>query len=386
MIPIYIGVILNKKILFLSGTRADFGKLKSLIESVDKSEGFEYKIFVTGMHLLSKYGSTYKEIEKSGFTNVHKFINQYLGEPMDMILANTIQGLSHYVCEERPDMIVVHGDRVEALAGAIVGSLNNILVAHVEGGERSGTIDELIRHSVSKLSHIHFVANEEAQKRLLQLGESEESVIVFGSPDIDVMKSGTLPSIEKVKAYYDIPFEHYHIVMFHPVTTEVESIEEYTNNLVDALLSFEEENFIVIYPNNDHGTNEILRTYKRLEKRNNIKLFPSVRFESFLVLIEEAKSIIGNSSAGIREAPIYGVPTLNIGTRQNLRYLSPSIHNVSYETQDMIDNIQHVIDIKERYAPSEYFGKGDSAEIFIELLKSDSLWAISPQKVFHDRL
>lgn len=381
-----LGVILNKKILFLSGTRADFGKLKSLIHAVDDSERFEYTIFVTGMHLLSKYGSTYKEIEKSGFSNIYKFINQYLGEPMDMILANTIQGISHYVCEEKPDMIVVHGDRVEAMAGAIVGSLNNILVAHIEGGERSGTIDELIRHSVSKLSHIHFVANEEAKTRLLQLGESQESVVVFGSPDIDVMKSDRLPSLDEVKSYYDIPFEHYHVVMFHPVTTEVKEVEQYANNLVDALLSFKSENFVVIYPNNDHGTNEILRVYQRLENQHNIKLFPSIRFESFLVLTEEAKSIIGNSSAGIREAPIYGVPTLNIGTRQNLRYLSPSIFNSSYETEDIVSNIKEILMLEERYEPSEYFGKGNSAELFIEMLKSDTLWSISPQKIFHDRL
>lgn len=386
MMSICLGVILSKNILFISGTRADFGKLKSLISIIDSSENFKYKIFVTGMHLLSKYGSTYKEIEKSGFHNTYKFINQYLGEPMDMILANTIQGLSHYVCEEKPDMIVVHGDRVEALAGAIVGSLNNILVAHIEGGERSGTIDELIRHSVSKLSHIHFVANEEAKIRLLQLGESKESIVVFGSPDIDVMKSGKLPSLKNVKEYYDIPFSDYHIVMFHPVTTEVDEVEFYANNLVDALLSFEKENFIVIYPNNDHGTNEILRVYQRLENQKNIKLFPSIRFESFLVLIEEAKSIIGNSSAGIREAPIYGIPTLNIGTRQNLRYFSPSIFNSSYETEEIIVNIKQILLLKERYEPSEYFGQGNSAEIFIELLKSDSLWTISPQKVFHDRL
>lgn len=376
---------MNRKVLFLSGTRADFGKLKSLIQAVDNTEGFEYKIFVTGMHLLSKYGSTYLEIEKSGFHNVYKFINQYLGEPMDMILANTIQGLSHYIHEECPDMIVVHGDRVEALAGAIVGSLNNILVTHIEGGERSGTIDELIRHSVSKLSHIHFVANEEAKSRLLQLGESQESVVIFGSPDIDVMKSDKLPSIKNVKEYYNIPFNHYHIVMFHPVTTEVESIETYANNLVDAILSFKNENFVVIYPNNDHGTNEILRVYKRLEKQKHVKLFPSIRFESFLVLIEEAKSIIGNSSAGIREAPIYGVPALNIGTRQNLRYFSPSITNTGYDKGDILQGLQNILDGTNRYEPSEYFGKGNSAEIFIKFLKSDDLWRISPQKVFHDR-
>jgi len=385
MMNISLGVILSKKILFISGTRADFGKLKSLIHSVDNSSNFEYKIFVTGMHMLSKYGSTYIEVEKSGFINTHKFVNQYVGEAMDMILANTIQGLSRYICEEKPDMIVIHGDRVEALAGAIVGSLNNILVAHIEGGERSGTIDELIRHSISKLSHTHFVANEEAKLRLLQMGESENSIVIFGSPDIDVMKSTNLPSLSEVKKYYEVTFSNYHIILFHPVTTEVDNIEQYANNLVDVILEFKEENFIVIYPNNDHGTNEILRAYQRLENQEHIKIFPSIRFESFLVLIENAKSIIGNSSAGIREAPIYGVPTLNIGTRQNLRYLNSSIFNSSYEKEDIVKKFKDIIIIKDKYKPSEYFGKGDSADIFMQTLNSPKFWDIPLQKVFHDR-
>ncbi|MDD1422367.1 UDP-N-acetylglucosamine 2-epimerase, partial [Dolichospermum sp. ST_sed1] len=154
---------LKKKIIFLSGTRADFGKLKSLIKIAESNDAFEVYIFATGMHMSAKYGSTVDEIYKAGFKNIFAYINS--DNQMDRILARTIDGLSRYVGEINPDMIVVHGDRVEALAGAIVGSLNNILVAHIEGGEVSGTIDELLRHSITKLSHIHFVSNEEAKKR-----------------------------------------------------------------------------------------------------------------------------------------------------------------------------------------------------------------------------
>jgi UDP-N-acetylglucosamine 2-epimerase (hydrolysing) len=374
----------TKNILFLSGTRADFGKIKSLIKVVDKLEGFEYKIFVTGMHLLSKYGSTVKEIEKSGFKNIHKYINQYVNEPMDIILANTIQGLSRYIHEYQPDMIVIHGDRVEALAGAIVGSLNNILVAHIEGGERSGTIDELIRHSVTKLSHIHLVANEEAKKRVLQMGEDESSIYIIGSPDIDVMKSSTLPSIDEVKKHYGIPFEKYHIVMFHPVTTDAENFKVYAKSLVDALLE-SQENFIVVYPNNDHGTNYILNEYDRLKDHNNIRLFPSIRFEYFLTLIEYATSIIGNSSAGIREAPIYGIPSINIGTRQNNRYKSKSILNIGYSKKEILEAIQKATKMTGKSCISEYFGNGQSSELFEKLLQDEDVWKKSPQKLFIDR-
>ncbi len=374
---------MNKTILFLSGTRADFGKIKSLIKVVEDLDGFEYKMFVTGMHLLKRYGNTFREIEKSGFINIHKYINQHIDEPMEMILANTIQGLSRYVYENKPDMIIVHGDRVEAMAGAIVGSMNNILVAHVEGGERSGTIDELIRHSVTKLSHLHLVANNEAKKRILQMGESEESVRVIGSPDIDAMKSKSLPSIEEVKDYYDLHYKDYHIVMFHPVTTELDDFKEYTKNLVDALLE-SGENYVGLYTNNANGTNYILNEYNRLKDNEKFTLFPSMRFEYFLTLIEEAKSVIGNSSAGIREAPIYGVPSINIGTRQNMRFKSSSIIDVAYDKASILQAINYAQDTSERHAPCEYFGSGNSSELFRKLLLDESVWKYSAQKIFMD--
>ena len=165
-----------KKIVFLTGTRADFGKLKSLMTISQNSSEFEVHIFFTGMHMNSLYRSTVDEVIKAGFKNIYKYINHNSGETMDKTLAKTIEGFSQYISHIKPDLIVVHGDRLEALAGAIVGSFNNTLVAHVEGGEVSGTIDELIRHSVTKMSHIHLVANSEAQKRLIQLGEFKKSI------------------------------------------------------------------------------------------------------------------------------------------------------------------------------------------------------------------
>ena len=150
--------------MFLTGTRADFGKIKSLVQILEKQPGFEVFVFVTGMHLQKEYGYTLVEIQRCGFKNIHTFENHTHETTMDLTLAKTIQGLSDYCKSIQPDLIVVHGDRVETLAGAIVGSLNNILVAHIEGGELSGTVDELIRHSVTKLSHIHFVSNDGAAK------------------------------------------------------------------------------------------------------------------------------------------------------------------------------------------------------------------------------
>ena len=168
-----------KKILFITGTRADYGKIKMLMKKVDKNNKFKLYIFATGMHTLSKYGSTWQEITRDGFSNIYQFVNQQNDTKMDITLSNTILGLSNYVNELKPDMIIVHGDRLEALAGAIVGAFNNIRVAHIEGGEVSGTIDESIRHSITKFSHIHLVSNEEARKRIIQLGEKRKTYLLL---------------------------------------------------------------------------------------------------------------------------------------------------------------------------------------------------------------
>jgi UDP-N-acetylglucosamine 2-epimerase (hydrolysing) len=372
---------MKKKILFLTGTRADFGKLKSLINKTENSIDFATYIFATGMHLQKKYGYTVEEIEKCGYKNIFKFINHTSESTMDQTLAKTIEGFSKHVCELNPDLIVIHGDRIEALAGAIVGSLNNILVAHIEGGEISGTIDELIRHAVSKLSHLHFVSNEIAKKRLSQMGEIEENIFIIGSPDIDIMVSNKLPHINDVKNRYEIPFEEYAIVLFHPITTEYSDIASYAKNFVDAILE-KSINFIVIYPNNDLGSNLILNEYNRLSSKINIKIFPSIRFEYFLVLLKHSKFIIGNSSAGIREAPYYGLPTINIGTRQQNRALHDDIINCDYKKENILASID--LALLSKFNKVDLFGNGNSDELFFERLKKTSTWEVSKQKSFKD--
>lgn len=371
-----------KKITFITGTRADFGKLKPLMKAVQNSPCFESQIFVTGMHMLSRYGLTVDEINKAGISNLHTFINQIHGEPMEMVLANTIHGLSRYVYEYCPDMIVVHGDRIEALAGAIVGAMRNVLVSHIEGGELSGTIDDLIRHSVSKMSHIHFVANSEAAERLRQMGECSDNVHIIGSPDIDVMLSEDLPGLQLVKDYYEIAFEEYAIVMFHSVTTELEHLEKDVDILVTSLLK-SELNYIVIYPNNDEGSDMIFYAYRKLEGNPRFRLYPSLRFEYFLTLLKHAKFIIGNSSAGIREAPVYGVPTINIGTRQQQRFRHDSIIEIEFDVINISSAIFAACAMS-RSLPCHYFGHGNSTTGFMSALETKSLWGSPKQKTFQD--
>lgn len=370
-----------RRIVFLTGTRADFGKLKSLIEITLKSGLFEIHIFATGMHMNSKYGRTVDEIYKCGYDNIYSFINHHDFDTMDSILANTIQGFSNYIKEIKPDLIVIHGDRCEALAGAIVGALNNVLVGHIEGGEVSGTIDELIRHAVSKMSHIHFVSNETACRRLIQMGELPTNIFVIGSPDIDVMLSPNLPKFSEARSHYAIPFEEYGLALFHPVTTEVEFMENYARQFVDALLQ-SHNNYVIVYPNNDLGSIEILKQYERLKGINNIKIFPSIRFEYFLVILKNARFLIGNSSAGIREAPYYGIPTINIGSRQNNRALHSEIINSGYSTDEILAAIEMAH--SGSFEKLELFGTGNSNELFLQALTAKNFWQINKQKQFKD--
>ncbi|HEY0046979.1 MAG TPA: UDP-N-acetylglucosamine 2-epimerase [Flavobacterium sp.] len=368
--------------MFLTGTRADFGKIKSLILSLEKHGAFEVFVFVTGMHLQKEYGYTLIEVERCNFKNVHTFENHTHETTMDLTLAKTIEGLSAYIKDVYPDMIIVHGDRVETLAGAIVGSLNNILVAHIEGGELSGTVDELIRHSVSKLSHIHFVSNNDAGKRLVQMGEIESSVFTIGSPDVDIMFSSDLPSLQDAKEHYEIKFDSFAIAMFHPVTTESKNMQEYATAFVNALLD-DHHNYIVIYPNNDLGSRFIIEAYNKLEGNHRFRIFPSLRFEYFLALLKNAQFIIGNSSAGIREAPYYGIPIINIGTRQQNRAVHADILNADYDTISIAETLKDIDNHTTTFQNSN-FGKGNSAELFLEVVSNADIWSINHQKQFRD--
>jgi UDP-N-acetylglucosamine 2-epimerase (hydrolysing) len=373
---------MKKKLVFLTGTRADFGKLKSLIEILIPCEDFEVHIFATGMHMDEKYGMTVKEIQKCGYKNIHTFANHNGEALMDITLSKTIEGFANYVHNLQPDLIVVHGDRIEALAGAVVGALNNILVAHIEGGEVSGTVDELIRHAVSKLSHTHFVSNEDAKKRLLQMGETESSVFVIGSPDMDVMLSQHLPSIGDAKKRYDIAFENYAISLFHPVTTEIESLQLHAADYFAALKN-SGLNYIIIYPNNDMGSEIIMQKINALRTEKNFKIFPSLRFEYFLSLLKNAQFIIGNSSAGIREAPYYGVPTINVGNRQHRRSDNPDIINTANSSSAIENNIRKAVSFK--IAPRRLFGQGGSDLKFLEIISEKKFWKIGKQKIFSDQ-
>ena len=374
----------KRHIAFLTGTRADFGKIKPLIIAAHE-EGCRVSVFATGMHMLPRFGDTILEVQRTipAEIPITSFLNQLDGDTMDVVVANTITGLSQFITEHAPDALVVHGDRPEALAGAITGALRNTRVVHVEGGELSGTIDGVIRHAVSKLSHIHLVANDGARDRLIQLGEHSNTIHVIGSPDLDIMLSPTLPSVHEAKLRYGITFDDYLIAIFHPVTTDLESSALAAEQFVSALIA-SNRNFIVIHPNNDSGFETILEQYKRFESLpDRFRVFESLRFEHFLTLLKNAQALIGNSSAGIREAPMYGVPSIDVGDRQRGRHEGATIIQTPATQSQIEASVLQSTNLK--HTPEKgLFGDGRSADRFRKLLANDKLFTVPVDKVFVD--
>ncbi|MFN3161834.1 MAG: UDP-N-acetylglucosamine 2-epimerase [Rubinisphaera brasiliensis] len=368
-----------KKLLFLSGTRADFGKVEPLARAAQDS-GYDVTFFVTGMHMLEKYGLTKVEVHRT-FPKVAEFVNQRQGDTMDTILSKTILGFSDYVMEAKPDAVFVHGDRVEAFAGAIVCATNYIPCVHIEGGEVSGTIDEMFRHCNTKLSSSHLVSSDSAKHRVMALGESEDQIHVIGSPELDVHLQPSGVTLDEVRDRYQITFEDYGICIFHPVTSEVESMGQQARDLFRSLEQSGRE-FVIVAPNNDPGSEAIFEAIDKLPKER-FRVLPSMRFRHFSELMKNASAFVGNSSAGVREVPFLGIPSLNIGTRQTNRALSEEMQNCLAEDDEAIQAFLRDVWGK-RLPRHSGFGSGRATERFMALLNSGAFWNSPLQKNFVD--
>ncbi|MEC8192764.1 MAG: UDP-N-acetylglucosamine 2-epimerase [Myxococcota bacterium] len=370
----------KKSILFVTGTRADFGKMKPLAIAA-RDAGHAVTFFVTGMHMLRRYGLTKLEVARVEGVERSEFVNQQEGDSQDRILASTVTGFSAYIAEERPDLVVVHGDRVEALATSLVCAINYVRCLHVEGGEVSGTIDEIYRHCNTKLCTGHLVSSEAARRRVVRLGETPERVFVMGSPELDAHLRPSGVTLDEVREHYGIPWADYGIAIFHPVTSEAETMGEQARELFGAL---EESgrNFVVIAPNNDPGSEAIFDVINALPE-SRFRLIPSMRFAYFSELLRNAGVMVGNSSAGVREAPFLGLPSLDVGTRQTNRSTSVSITPAAATQKAVIKRFLSET-WGHRFPSDSAFGEGNAANRFVEILESDALWALPKQKQFFD--
>ena len=370
-----------KKLLFITGTRADFGKIEPLA-SIAKNSGYRIYFFVTGMHLMEKYGLTSIEVARVKGSKREEFINQMEGDSLEKILAKTIMGFSDYLKKIKPDMVLIHGDRVEALGAALVCASENVRSAHIEGGEVSGTIDEVYRHCNTKLCTSHFVSSQSAKNRVVNMGEHPDRVFIIGSPELDTHKENKGISLADVIAYYEIPWEEFGVFIFHSVTSELKDLKEQLEDIFVALRTTK-KNFVIIAPNNDPGSEMIFKEINKLPSER-FKVIPSMRFSYFSILLKNTKLLVGNSSAGVREAPFLGTPSINIGSRQKNRAFSKSVTNYSYQNDPSLDKL---IEKKwgNKHLSDKSFGSGNSSKKFIKILDQKKVWSLKTQKTFFEK-
>ena len=354
-----------KQVLFITGSRADWGKLAPLAAAVHGDPELHARIFVTGTHLQVAYGHTANDI--TALLEQVRMPNRAASP--DLVLAKTVQALATI---DRPDLVVVHGDRMEALAGAIYGLARSLPVCHVEGGERSGSMDEATRHAVTKLATHHFVANEDAAEVVAAMGEDRRRIKVIGSPDLDVMLNSEPLDLRGL-----IPFaaKDYGVFCYHPVTTL--SGDELNRRALEvaAAADLSGENWVVIMPNNDPGHYQIEVALRRLVGPR-FYMQRHLHFEGFLAVLRNAKFMLGNSSAGVREAPAFGVPSINVGTRQNGRYSCPGIIDAPEDRSAILEALAN----PPQAEPDHHFGEGQAALKFMEAVTDSAFWEIPVQK------
>ena len=360
-----------RKICYITGTRADFGLMTNALQAIEQDSDLELEIIVTGMHLLPKYGNTHKEISDSGFKivgNVEVDLSGASGSQMSIALGDQIIGITKVLEANEPDVILLLGDRGEMLAGAIVGIHLNIPVVHIHGGELSGTVDESIRHAISKMSHYHFTATNNSKSRLIKMGELSDNIFVIGAPGLDEISTTTLIPEEALFSQYNIDSNRpFMLLLFHPVVQHVNDIRGQIVTVIESLISFDMQ-ILALMPNADAGGGVIASTLKEYKEKNKIQITTHVTRKIFLSLVSSADVLVGNSSSGIIEAASLGTPVVNIGGRQNLRERSNNVVDVSIEKSQIINGINKAILLNKSLFKNVY-GDGKSSKRIVNLLK-----------------
>ena len=356
-----------------------------MINEIKKSKKLDYLLIVTGSHLLKEHGNTIKDIQRDGYEIKVKF-NMYSknkndsGADMAFSLGNAIIQLSKIVNQLKPDIIVSGFDIGANLAVAIVGAHMNIPVAHLEAGEVTGTIDEPIRHAISKFAHFHFTTNSFATKRLIKMGEDKKYIYTVGNTSLDEIKKITHIPTKQLEKEFDLDFtKPFVIVMQHTVTSEFNQIEKHIKQTLDAIKELNIQ-AIIIHGNVDAGSRKILK----LIKKSKIKQFKTIPFDKYINLLKNATALVGNSSSGKMEAPFLKIPSINIGTRQFGRTKTTSVIDVPYNKNKIKNAINKTIKDKKFLhqikKQKSLYGNGNSSKKIIRILETIDLDKIPIQK------
>jgi len=361
------------KVCYITGTRADFGLMRPVLDQIQADNRFELSVLVTGMHCHDKYGRTLSEVEATGYDvcGVVEVPDDPSGKGMAVNMGLMMQYFVPILDRLSPDVVLLLGDRGEMLAGAITAAHMNIFVCHIHGGERSGTIDEPVRHAISKLAHFHFTSTPQAAERLVRMGERKDHVYQVGAPGLDgITELATIARNDLMVEAGLEPSLPVALMLYHPVLQEEGTAYQDTKMIVSSLLECGLQ-VVVLEPNSDAGREDISRALSAYRDNEKVKVYRHLPRRSFLSWMAGVDLMIGNSSAGIIESGSFGTPVINIGTRQALRERNINVHDISLEDGDIKGLIGELVG--ERFPPNNIYGEGKAAQRIVKLMSEIEL-------------
>ena len=381
----------------VTGTRAEYGLLSRLLKMIKKSPATQLQVIATNMHLSPKYGNTYQEIEKDGFTIDYKIPIIEENDKNDAVttvksMAKALAGFADAYNELKPDMVVVLGDRYEILAAAEAAMIERIPIAHIHGGEvTEGAFDDAIRHSITKMSQLHFASTEEYRHRIIQLGEQPERVFNTGAIGVENVKKLSLLSKDEIEREIDFKIDDNTIlVTYHPVTLGKRTAKDDIEDFVSALEERKDIRIIFTMPNSDTGSQFIVDAINRFVERNPIrsKAYKSLGVVRYLSVMRQVAAVVGNSSSGIVEVPSFGIPTLNIGDRQKGRIAGESVYNCAPDKESILNGLNIIFSNSFKELASVVrnpYEKANTAEEIFKVISTYPLEQLN-QKHFYDIL
>ena len=384
-----------RKICVVTGTRAEYGLLSRLMRMIKDSPETQLQIIATNMHLSPKYGNTYQEIERDGFTIDCKIPIIDENDKDDAVttvksMAKALDGFADAYNELKPDVVVVLGDRYEILAAATAALIERIPIAHIHGGEvTEGAFDDAIRHSITKMSHLHFASTEAYRKRIIQLGEQPDHVFYTGAIGVENVKRLPLMSKEDIEKEIDFKIDDNTIlVTYHPVTLGNRTAKDDIDDFISALEERKDLRVIFTMPNSDTGSQYIVEAVNGFVNRNSdrAKSFKSLGVVRYLSVMKQVAAVVGNSSSGIVEVPSFGIPTLNIGDRQKGRIQAESIYNCLPNKESVLNGLDKVLSKEFRELASKVHNPYEKANTAEEIFKVISTYPLEQlnQKHFYD--
>ncbi len=327
----------KKKIAYVSGTRADFGLMTSVLKAISKNSHLDLRIYATGIHLMPEFGYTF-DIVKKEFPNVKKINATFKTDDqagMADFTGDFLKKVTEVLGKDKPDLVLTLGDRPEMLCTAVACLYLGIPTAHVHGGEKTSTVDEVARHAITKLSHLHFPATKESAQRIRGMGEEDQRVYVVGAPALDMILNKKLPNRKELFKKLNIdPNQKIILLTQHPVSEEIKEASQQMRESIEAVKSFKLP-VVVIYPHADAGGREIIKVIEKEKNNSLFIIFPSLEYKHFLALEREAAVWVGNSSGAMIESSSFGTPVVNVGSRQSGRQRGDNVLDVGHNRYEI---------------------------------------------------